>query len=250
MDDSDAADDGAAPPVDLSTVSFGALAHAQATLAPAGRRAARAAAASDATASARSAARAARAGAPGAKPQPAPAPRRSSKHAPREQSSKKPVPRLREVLADERRKPRDPRFDPLITGGEGGGGGAYAFLDEYRDREMAELRAQLRKTRDAAARDRLGRQLASMESRREAARRRLDKEALLRDHRRREKELVARGKKPFYLKKSEQRERLLTKRYEAMTDGQVDRAMARKRKKVAGKEKKELGSLERAGRRR
>lgn len=156
--------------------------------------------------------------------------------------------RRREILADPRRKHRDPRFDPLVGSGhldKSKAGKAYAFLDEYRDSEMGELRAQIKKTRDAEAKERLKRQLMSMESRKKATRKRHDEEALLREHRRQEKELVAQGKKPFYLKRSEQKERLLTKRYEGMSKGQVDKAIARKRKKVAGKEKKELDSLQR-----
>ncbi|KAF4120204.1 ribosomal RNA-processing protein 36 [Geosmithia morbida] len=178
--------------------------------------------------------------------------KRSSKHAPQEQSSKRPVSRRREVVPTEsKRAPaRDPRFDPLSTGrpgqfDEAKARRAYAFLDEYRDKELAELRAQVRKTKDPGLKEELKRQVLSMESKRKAQKRKDEEQALLAEHRRREKELVARGKQPFYLKKSEQKKQLLTSRFESMSKGQVDKAIARKRKKVAGKEKKELDTLQR-----
>ncbi|RDA95709.1 hypothetical protein CP533_1084 [Ophiocordyceps camponoti-saundersi (nom. inval.)] len=171
--------------------------------------------------------------------------KRSSKHAPTETSSKKPVSRLREIIADPRRKPRDPRFDPLVSRGDDAKTSkAYAFLDEYRESEMKDLRARIKKTKGAAAED-LKRQLKSMESKMLARKKKEEEEDLLREHRQQEKELVAQGKKPFYLKRSEQKKQLLTKRYEGMTKGQVDKAIERKRKKIAGKEKKELYSLQR-----
>ncbi|RDA85064.1 hypothetical protein CP532_3118 [Ophiocordyceps camponoti-leonardi (nom. inval.)] len=171
--------------------------------------------------------------------------KRSSKHAPTEQSSKKPVSRLREIIADPRRKARDPRFDPLVSrGDETKAKAAYAFLDEYRESEMKDLRARIKKAKNADADD-LKRQLKSMESKMLARKKKEEEEDLLREHRRQEKELVAQGKKPFYLKRSEQKKQLLTKRYEGMTKGQVDKAIERKRKKIAGREKKELYSMPR-----
>ena len=170
---------------------------------------------------------------------------RTNKHAPAEQSSKKPVTRRREVVAVPQVAARDPRFDP--TAGpvdEDKARRAYAFLDEYRDAEVARLQEALRKTprADAAAREELKRALASMQNRRAAQRRRDDEKALLAEHRRREKDLVRQGKKsaPFYLKRSEQRKRLLVDRFAAMKGKQADRAIERRRKKLAAKEKKDM----------
>lgn len=113
---------------------------------------------------------------------------------------------------------------------------------------MADLAAQIKKTRDPDAKERLKRELLSMESKKKARARRDEEQRLLAEHRRREKGLVAKGKTPFYLKKSEQKKKLLTERYESMSKGQVDRAIERKRKKVLGKEKKELDYLARRSR--
>lgn len=126
---------------------------------------------------------------------------------------------------------------------------AYAFLDEYRESEMADLRLEIKKTKNALRKEELKRQLMSMESRKRARQRKEEGDKLIIEHRKKEKELVAQGKTPFYLKKREQQEQLLTNRYAGMSKGQVDRAIERKRKKVSSKEKKELISLERAPRR-
>ncbi|ODA78368.1 hypothetical protein RJ55_05749 [Drechmeria coniospora] len=234
-------------PVNISAVSFGALARAQASLPPPERRAKKAGAEmteddSNAKISIRE---------PRKKEEKVKPPKRSSKHAPQEQSSKKPVSRRREILADPRRKFRDPRFDPP-TGhfDESKSKKAYAFLDDYRDSEIADLRAQVKKTKDGDAKEVLKRQLLSMESKKKTRLRKEEAERVLAEHRQQEKDLVAQGKKPFYLKKSEQKKQMLTNRYESMSKGQVERAIERKRKKMAGKEKKELGALERVRSRR
>ncbi|VUC34959.1 unnamed protein product [Clonostachys rosea] len=175
--------------------------------------------------------------------------KRTSKHAPQEQSSKRPVSRRREVVSVEnKRVARDPRFDPVIGGArlnEARTKKAYAFLDEYREKELAELRVQAKKAKDPEVKEDLKRQIMSMESKKKAQKKKDEEEALLAEHRKKEKEMVAQGKQPFYLKKSEQKKQLLINRYAGMTKGQVDKAIERKRKKVAGKEKKELYSLQR-----
>jgi ribosomal RNA-processing protein 36 len=156
---------------------------------------------------------------------------------------------MREILPDTRRKARDPRFDPSVSRigklDEAKAAKAYAFLDDYRDSEMADLRAQIKKTKDEYVKEKLKRQLMSMESKKKSRAKKAAEDELLIEHRRKEKDLVAQGKTPFYLKKSVQKQQLLTNRYEKMSKGQVDRAIERKRKKVSGKEKKELDTLQR-----
>lgn len=232
------------PKVDLSSVSFGALARAQASLKSKPSK-------SDETSDSE----------PNNtlfrkeffnKASKTPVAKRSSKHAPQEQTSKRPVSRMREIIPDTRRKARDPRFDPSVSRigklDEAKVRKAYSFLDDYRDSEMADLRVEIKKTKDEYTKEKLKRQLMSMESKKKARVKKDDEEKLLEEHRRKEKDMVAQGKTPFYLKKSEQKKQLLLNRYEKMSKGQVDRAIERKRKKVSGKEKKEMGQLERRGR--
>ncbi|OAA71591.1 hypothetical protein ISF_02142 [Cordyceps fumosorosea ARSEF 2679] len=244
-DSNSESEEDAPPKIDLSSVSFGALARAQSSMPATSRRAKKNKKAdSDSDSEEPKMTLREQAEARRLKNKAAAKPGRTSKHAPQEQSSKKPVSRRREILADPRRKPRDPRFDPLMgTVDEDKMRRAYAFLDDYRDSEMADLKAQIKKTKNPTEKEALKRQLLSMESRKKAQKKRDEAGEVLRAHREKEKELVAQGKQPFYLKKSAQKTQLLTKRFTDMSKGQVDRAIERKRKKVAGKERKELDSL-------
>ncbi|KAI5461127.1 hypothetical protein BGZ63DRAFT_404025 [Mariannaea sp. PMI_226] len=252
-DDEDDDQEESAPKIDLSSVSFGALAKAQASLPPSKRKS-KTTTTANTTAeeddrrqslSARKSSTTSRSAKDDSKL------KRSSKHAPQEQSSKRPVSRRREFMADEnpRRQYRDPRFDPLVGRlDEEKAKKNYAFLDEYREKELADLRAQVKKTKNPEEKEALKREVLSIESKKKSRQRKEEAQNLLNEHRKREKELVAQGKTPFYLKKSEQKKQLLVDRYASMSKGQVDRAIERKRKKVAGKEKKELGSLQRRSR--
>jgi ribosomal RNA-processing protein 36 len=166
---------------------------------------------------------------------------RSSKHAPTEISSKKAVSRKREVVPVAKREYRDPRFEPLV--GEVDDSKirkAYSFLDEYREDEMKELKSVIKTTKDEDAREKLKRALASMESRKKAQMRKDKEKEILDHHRKEEKELVKQGKKPFYLKKSEQKKRVLLDQYGNLKGKQLDRVIERRRKKVEGKEKKKM----------
>ncbi|RFU79910.1 pre-rrna processing [Trichoderma arundinaceum] len=238
------------PKVDFSSISFGALARAAASLPPSEKKRNKANADADGAPeqlTAKESLKREPRKASSSRVDPA---KRSSKHAPQEMTSKKPVSRRREILADPRRKARDPRFEAL-TGklDEAKIAKNYSFLDEYRENEMAELRMQIKKTKDATVKEELKRQLLSMESKKKARQKKEDEAKLLQEHRKKEKELVAQGKQPFYLRKSEQKKQLLMNRYASMSKSQVDKAIERKRKKVVSKEKKELASLERVSRR-
>ncbi|KAI1466422.1 DUF947-domain-containing protein [Daldinia caldariorum] len=170
-------------------------------------------------------------------------PHRTNKHAPTEQSSKRPVTRRREVVLLHKPVARDPRFSAAVQGrpvDEERLRRAYGFLDEYRDSEMAQLREAAKKTKDAAAKEELKRALASMEDKKKAQQAREAERRLLEEHRRREKELVKQGKKPFYLKRSEQKKQLLVDRFASLKGKQVDRVIERRRKKLASKERREM----------
>lgn len=79
-----------------------------------------------------------------------------------------------------------------------------------------------------------------MESRRKTQQAKDQQQEILRAHRRRERELVQKGKKPFYLKKAEQKRRVLVERFEGLSAKQVDRAIERRRRKKAARERKAM----------
>ncbi|KAF2969353.1 hypothetical protein GQX73_g4203 [Xylaria multiplex] len=216
-DDDEEEDEEEGAPSAIAHVSFGALAKAQASM-PGIRRKK-----------------------PDARPSKPPKPQRSSKHAPTEMSSKRQVSRKREVVSVPTVASRDPRFSAASGAvDEVRARKAYAFLDEYRDSEMAQLKAAIKKTKSSAEKEELARTLKSMQSRKEAQARRDSERELIAQHRRQEKELVAQGKKPFYLKKSEQKKQLLLERFAGMKKKQVDRTIERRRKKLTARERRNM----------
>ena len=140
-----------------------------------------------------------------------------------------------------KRQVRDPRFE-AISGmvDEGKVRRAYGFLDDYREDEMKDLRTAIKGARDEEVKERLKRELLSMESRKKAQMRKDKADEVLNKHRMEEKELVKQGKQPFYLKKSEQKKRVLVEQYGGLKGKQLDHVMERRRKKVEGKEKKNM----------
>ncbi|GAB1314903.1 rRNA bioproteinsis protein rrp36 [Madurella fahalii] len=244
-DDGEEDEDEGTPHIDASQLSFGALARAHASMTSSSRRQRGANANHDD--SSQNALTATKEK-PNKKPEKPP--HRTSKHAPAEMSSKKPVSRKRDFLTvtapTQKQQPRDPRFMPLGAGSSAStvaeikARKAYAFLDEYRESEMQQLRAAIKKTKNAAEKEQLQKALMSMESRKKAQTRKDKERAVIEEHRRQEKELIKQGKKPFYLKRSEQKKRVLVDQFQRMKKGQVDKVIERRRKKIAAKEKKLL----------
>ncbi|KAI9677547.1 MAG: rRNA biogenesis protein rrp36 [Caeruleum heppii] len=173
---------------------------------------------------------------------------RSSKHAPTELSSKKAISRRRDIVVPPKRNVRDPRFESV--GGpldEPKTKSTYAFLETYREDEITQIREDIKRSKDEFVTEKLKRELLAMESRRQATRARSQRQEVLRRHRAKEKELVRQGKKPFYLKKAEQKKMALVDRYENMKPKEVDRLVARKRKREASKAKRGMPWARRNG---
>ena len=128
---------------------------------------------------------------------------RSSKHAPRVQSSKRAITRKRAVVEVKKPVFRDPRFDKLSGAGpnEHTLNNRYAFLNDYRASEMADLKTAIKKSKNEAEKSQLKRQLLSMESQQKAREAKEKQREILQQHKKKEKELVKEGKQPFYLKK-------------------------------------------------
>ena len=70
---------------------------------------------------------------------------------------------------------------------------------------------------------------------------------VLRAHRTAERERVRAGKRPFYLKKAERRKLALVERFAELAPKQLDRAIGRRRKKKAGKERRGMPAARRGG---
>lgn len=164
---------------------------------------------------------------------------RSSKHAPSEISSKKAVTRRREVIPTTKIGLRDPRFEPLSGPiDEARTQKNYSFLEAYQDSEIISLKSAISKSKDEDTTTELKIALLRMESRKKTQQAKSQRQEVLRTHREKEKELIKQGKKPFYLKKAEQKKRTLLDTFEGMNAKQIDRVIERRRKKKAGRERK------------
>ena len=166
---------------------------------------------------------------------------RTSKHAPLEMSSKKAVSRRRDVISVPKIEARDPRFSNL-SGQLNANQIAqnYRFLGDYRASEMRELKERIQGTRDLAVKARLKKQLAATEDQERARKKVEDARAVVREHRKKEIEAVKGGKNPYFLKKAEIKKQVLVKTFEGLSEKKVEKVMERRRKKKAMKERKSM----------
>ncbi|KAF2840340.1 DUF947-domain-containing protein [Patellaria atrata CBS 101060] len=174
---------------------------------------------------------------------------RSSKHAPQTLSSKRAVPRTREVVpTNTRSAPRDPRFDPLAGPiNEIKFAANYSFLTDYRRSELQELKKALKTTKSEDVKEKLSKEITARENRERARENKEREERVRQQAKREEREKVKQGKKPFYLKEKEIKKRALVQKWEGMKGREREKAVERKRKKVEGKEKRKLPRTRREG---
>ncbi|TFK57130.1 DUF947-domain-containing protein [Heliocybe sulcata] len=183
-------------------------------------------------------------------------PKRSSKHAPTEISSTRPVTRRRTVVEVKKLEARDPRFLPLA--GEFDSlrfHQQYGFLSEMHETELKTLRADLKRARKllvssprdirterAREVDRLERALKRAESSVNKDKREHVEQAALERVRHEEKEKQKQGKRAWYMKSSDKKDLLMKARYEALASSggslAVKKAIEKKQRKISQKEKK------------
>ncbi|KAI5898544.1 DUF947-domain-containing protein [Schizophyllum commune H4-8] len=182
--------------------------------------------------------------------------KRSSKHAPAEMSSKKPVTRRRQVVDVPNLTPRDPRFLP-VTGElkPDKFKQSYSFLADMHRNEFTTLRENLSRARKLLANsprhlreerarevETLERALKKAESQVQRDKREAIEQQALERAAKEERERRAKGKGEWYMKKGEKREMLAKARYDALAKeggkSAVSKAIDKKRKKIAQKEKK------------
>jgi ribosomal RNA-processing protein 36 len=145
-------------------------------------------------------------------------------------------------------KPRDPRFDPAVLShgvtkpNPAAANKAYAFLDEYRASEIKQLKEQLAQTKDLAEKADLKRAITSATDRQRALDHKKRQQEILSDHRKRERQMMRQGQKshPWFLKKSDLKRELLVKKYDSMGAKEKSKALQRRRKKLASKERKDM----------
>jgi ribosomal RNA-processing protein 36 len=134
----------------------------------------------------------------------APKTRRSNKHRPLETTSKRPVPRYREVVQTAARRARDPRFDTMSGRYDAVGcARSYAFLDEYREVESAQLSKQMKMVKGAGKQQSLSAEVSRLANQTHGRQKQLQLAQRNSEIKKISRSLVQQGHKPFYLKKSE-----------------------------------------------
>ncbi|KAJ3233252.1 rRNA biogenesis protein rrp36 [Chytriomyces hyalinus] len=168
--------------------------------------------------------------------------KRGSKHAPAEQTSKKPVSRRRDVVEIQKKEVyRDPRFNKLSGKfNEGLYKRSYGFLDDYEKSEIADLRVAIKKEKDADKRAELEMNLQRKVSKQISKEKEEKRKSIARQWKKAEMAAVKDGKKPFYLKKADQEKLALYDQYKNLKSGSVDKFLEKRRKKNSASEKRFL----------
>lgn len=168
---------------------------------------------------------------------------RRSKHAPAEMSAKRPVSVIREIPGLKKAKDstlfKDIRFDPAFGKSDlNAARKNYAFLDEYRQTELSEMKEQLKRTKNDRERERLKLAIQSLESRLKTLKQRDFEHDVLAKHKKEHKN--------WHLKRSDKRKLLLEEKFKSMKKKEVHKALERKRKRNAAKERKLMPEARRA----
>ncbi|GAO51504.1 hypothetical protein G7K_5603-t1 [Saitoella complicata NRRL Y-17804] len=167
--------------------------------------------------------------------------KRTNKHAPTEVSSKKAVGRKRDIVEVQAIKARDPRFESLSGHfNEEAYRKNYSFLNDYRKDEINMLKGTMKKIKDPEEKAKLEKTLTSMQSREQARKNQEHAREVIKEHNKSERAMVKEGKKPFFLKKTDQKKLVLYDKFSKLGDKTLQKVIERRRKKNTQKEKRLL----------
>jgi ribosomal RNA-processing protein 36 len=150
-------------------------------------------------------------------------------------------------------KSRDPRFDATVTASNTNHNATdranknYSFLSSYQAAEILDLKTQIRKAKDPDMVTELKRQVMSIESKVRLAEAKQQENEILKRHKQKEREAIKSGQKekPYFLKQSELRRQVLVQRFNSLSKKAREKAMDRKRKRMKGKESKDMPRVRR-----
>ncbi|KAI9996754.1 hypothetical protein PInf_000015 [Phytophthora infestans] len=164
--------------------------------------------------------------------------RRSNKNQPLELTSKRAVGRFRHVVEVKKRRVLDPRFEAQSGRlNEELFNKSYAFLDDYKQREMQELKQQLKKSKSAAKKEELKHEIVLRQQAMTEKKKQETIKSALTKRKREEREAVASGKGAFYLKRKDKKKLELQAKFQDLQEtGRLSKFMAKKRKKNASKD--------------
>ncbi|XP_020012839.1 ribosomal RNA processing protein 36 homolog [Castor canadensis] len=166
----------------------------------------------------------------------------ADKHRPLEMSAKVRVPFLRHVVPAGKKVARDPRFDDLS--GEYNPevfDKTYRFLDDIRAKEKQLVEKQLKKHRSGEEHEKLQQLLQRMEQQEMAQRERKRQQEMRLALKQERRALAQQGHRPYFMKKSEQRQLVLAEKYkELKRSKKLESFLSRKRRRNAGKDRRHL----------
>ncbi|XP_076413841.1 ribosomal RNA processing protein 36 homolog isoform X2 [Peromyscus maniculatus bairdii] len=166
----------------------------------------------------------------------------ADKHRPLEMSAKVRVPFLRQVVPISKKVARDPRFDDLS--GEYNPeifDKTYQFLNDIRAKEKELVKKQLKKHRSGEEHEKLRQLLQRMEQQDVAQQERKQQQELRLALKQERRALAQQGHRPYFLKKSEQRQLALAEKFkELKRSKKLESFLSQKRRRNAGKDRKHL----------
>eukprot|EP00798_Chlamydomonas_sp_ICE-L_P000676 gene676-2107_t len=181
---------------------------------------------------------------------------RLNRHRPSEASSKRPVPRFKQVMEGGKKETVDPRFasarpwapprkpeeDELFKK-------RYAFLyDEVLPGEKKRLKLKISKEKNPKFKAKLASELSTVDESLRSENLREKRSNVLKDIKTKERGEVAKGKKPYFLKKSEQKKMELVAQYKELSQkGGLEKFMEKRMKKNAAKDHRYVPSQRRPG---
>lgn len=172
--------------------------------------------------------------------------KKKSKSEPLEVSSKKmKFSKPRRVVKDEKRSVRDPRFSDLSGAyNEDLFQKSYSFINEMKEKEYNLLKKQLKKTKNSERKAELLRLKQKLDAEQKLENDKLKRRELKKQRQANMDEEDKSSKRPFYLKKSDQKKIELAEKYrELKTSGKLEKFMMKKRKKNAQKERRNLPKM-------
>ncbi|XP_065175505.1 ribosomal RNA processing protein 36 homolog [Sycon ciliatum] len=170
---------------------------------------------------------------------------RTNKNRPVEKSSKQRVSAFKDPLR-KKKVARDPRFDDLS--------GklnpdlfqkSYDFIESYQSTEKKELRREAKRTRDPNRKLEINTMLSRLDQQERRDQQRKEQQAAKRETRKHQQDLIKQGKKPFYLKKSDQKKlEIATKFAELKKTNKLDKFSIKKRKRNASRDRRKLPTVD------
>lgn len=167
-----------------------------------------------------------------------------SKNAPVELRANKPVSRFRQIVIVPRNERKDPRFEEKSGKlNEHQFTQNYDFLDTYRDDEIKALQNEIKKVKNIEERTAMKEILTKLLQQRADVTNRRAVQEVLHNQQKARTEAIEQGKNPYYPKQREIRELAAVERFKQLeTKGgaALDKAIQKKRKKLASKDRKRL----------